>query len=64
MEKQIRKFSSHQDADQAERLAYLHLSPEERLSLVEILRRRYHKVQHGHQHGFRRVARLLPRPPR
>lgn len=64
MERVIQKYRSHEEARKKEQRLYRSLNSQDRLTLVEILRRRYHKVCHGDQQGFRRTARVFQRPSR
>jgi hypothetical protein len=64
MQKVVRIFHSFREADEAERDAYMHLTPEERLSIVEQLRRENDKDYDGDQQRLQRVARVFQRSQR
>lgn len=60
MEKKIAIFKNFAEADKADRDYYHSLTPEERLSILEILRKRYETTHYdGIQQGFRRVFKIV-----
>jgi hypothetical protein len=60
MEKVVRKFKSHQEADQADRDYYLSLTPEERIRILMQLIEDFY----GPQPRLERVFKIVKRAPR
>jgi hypothetical protein len=60
MEKRVRKFSSKEAAEAADRAYYLSLTPQQRMEILFTLNQR----QPGASEGFKRVCRVVKRPPR
>ncbi len=61
MNKAIAIFKSFQEAEQAEENYYRNLTPMERVSLLEKIRKQYEQINYGTEQGFRRVYRIVKR---
>ncbi|PIR26303.1 MAG: hypothetical protein COV43_02190 [Deltaproteobacteria bacterium CG11_big_fil_rev_8_21_14_0_20_42_23] len=59
MEKKFAIFKNFQDAEKANRENSFKLTPEERIELLEQLRKQYQELHYGTQQGFRRVFRIV-----
>lgn len=59
MLKKLKIFKTNEESERAEHEYYLHLSPDERLDILEKLRREYERIRYGTQQGFRRVFRIV-----
>jgi hypothetical protein len=60
MERRVRVFKSHEEAERANRETYAAMSAEQRFQILfELIERR-----HGPQQGFERVCRVLRRQRR
>lgn len=57
----VRVFRNHEEADRADLEQYRSMSPEERLAVVEMLRRQWYKISGGTDEGLRRVVRVIRR---
>lgn len=59
----LKKFNSFKKADQADLDYYLKMSPEEKLSIVQMLRENYHKFTGAKKHvssdRLRRVIKII-----
>ncbi|MFH1683311.1 MAG: hypothetical protein ABIA67_00365 [Candidatus Margulisiibacteriota bacterium] len=56
----VKKFDSFKKADEAELEYYLKMSPEEKLSVVQMLRENYHKLTGAKKHvGSDRLRRTI-----
>jgi len=54
------KAGSFEEAAKFDTAYYLAMTPEERLSIVQICREEYHgKIKHEDRKGFRRVVRIV-----
>ena len=58
----VKRFSSHEEAQDAEIEYWLSLTPEERLDAVGECVREYLELRNEPEQGFRRVYRVLERP--
>lgn len=59
MLKKLKIFKSFEEADTADRVYYLSLSPTERLAVAEKLRREYETLRYGTQQRLRRIFRIV-----
>ena len=59
MEKKFAIFKNFQDAEKANRENSFKLTPEERIELLEQLRKQYQELHYGTQQRFRRVFRIV-----
>lgn len=57
----LRVFRSREEADRADLEQYRSMTPEERLAVVEMLRRQWYKISGGTDEGLRRVVRIIRR---
>ena len=58
VERVVRKFDSHQEADAADRAYYRSLTPQQRLEILFELVRRY-REEHGCSERLERVYRIV-----
>ena len=59
----VRKFSSFEEADKADREYYHSLTPQQRLEILYVLLERY-RESYGGSERLERVCRLVERPRR
>lgn len=59
MKKTLKIFKNFKEAEAADRDYYLRLTPQERLTIAEQLRREYQKIHYGTEQRFRRVFRIV-----
>jgi len=59
MQKNVNIFKNFEEEEVAERKFYTHLTPEERISILETIRRRHQELTYGKQQGFRRIYRVV-----
>lgn len=59
----LHRARSYKEAEKFERTYYTHMSPEERLDIVQYLRESYGKMNkgaaHAHRTGLRRVIKII-----
>ena len=64
MERTVRKFSSHAEADRADREYYLSLTPEQRMEIFLQILETHREAAGESAKGFERVCRIVKRPRR
>ena len=61
---QVRKFASFAEEAEADRESYRQMKPDERVALVDELRRQCEKINGERHEGLRRTVRVFARAPR